>query len=94
MKSIAAVLLRRIFLQLEYKDIVEDIESGVLGASKAELLLAMQSETSGHVRRKICDAIAEMARSYLGECRVCIWSGRVWKCVYGVGVCTVHLWDC
>ncbi len=73
---------------------MEDIESGVLGASKAELLLAMQSETSGHVRRKICDAIAEMARSYLGECRVCIWSGRVWKCVYGVGVCTVHLWDC
>ena len=82
MKSIAAVLLRRIFLQLEYKDIAEDLEGGVLGASKAELLLAMQSENSGHVRRKICDAIAEMARSYLGG----------WVCsVFVVGVCIICL---
>ena len=71
LKSIAAVLLRRIFLQLEYKDIAEDLEVNVLRASKAELLLALQSETSPHIRRKICDAVAEIARSYLGVC-VCV----------------------
>ncbi len=68
LKSIAAVLLRRIFLQLEYKDIAEDLEESVLRASKAELLLALQSETPAHIRRKMCDAVAEIARSYLGVC--------------------------
>ena len=67
----AAVLLRRIFLHLEYKDVVEDIAADVLQASKAELLLSLQTESSAYIRRKICDAIAEMARSYLGVC-VCV----------------------
>jgi len=67
LKSIAAVLLRRIFLHLEYKDIQKDIKPDLFQASRAELLVSLQGEMPGHVRRKICDAIAEVARSCLGE---------------------------
>lgn len=67
MRTLAAVLLRRVFLQVEYKDLEREVEAGVLQGCRAELLLAMQRETSGQIRRKICDAIAELARSSLGE---------------------------
>ena len=63
----AAVLLRRVFLQLEYKDLVEELPPAVISSCQAELLLAIQSETNAAIRRKICDAVAELARSCLGE---------------------------
>ena len=87
-KSMAAVLLRRIFLQLEYKDVVEDIAAEILQASKAELLLSLQTEGSAYVRRKICDAIAEMARSYLGVC-VCV---SVHACIHACSCVHVKQW--
>lgn len=74
-KAMAAILLRRIFLQLEYKDIAEDLPPDVLAASKAELFLALQSENSALVRKKICDAVAEMGRSFLGV-HVCVVIGN------------------
>ena len=65
-KTMAAVLLRRVFLQLEFKDLVEGVDAGVLRQCQAELLQAVTSEPLAHVRRKIGDAIAEMARSSIG----------------------------
>jgi len=66
-RTIAAVLLRRVFLQMEYKDLSEQIDVGVLHGCRAELLLAVQTEPSAPIRRKICDAIAELARSSIDE---------------------------
>ena len=63
----AAVLLRRVFLQLELKDLLEDLAPEVLSSCQAELLLAIQVETNSSIRRKICEAVAELARSSLGE---------------------------
>ena len=60
------MLLRRVFLQLEYKELYEGIEEGVLKSCRAELLKAISSEPVPAVRRKIGDAIAEMARSSIG----------------------------
>ncbi len=62
----AAVLLRRVFLQLELKDLVEDLAPEVLSSCQAELLVAVQVERNGSIRRKICEAVAELARSSLG----------------------------
>ena len=66
-RTIAAVLLRRVFLQMEHTDLSEQIDSGVLQSCRAQLLVAVQSEPSPPIRRKICDAIAELARSSIGE---------------------------
>ena len=63
----AAVLLRRVFLQMEYKDLVEDLSAEMLRSCQAELLGAIQVETTGNIRRKICDAVAELARSSIGR---------------------------
>ncbi len=63
----AAVLLRRVFLQMEYKDLVEDLSADLLATCQAELLAAVQVETSANVRRKICDSVAELARSSIGK---------------------------
>ena len=70
-KTMASVLLRRVFLQLEYKELQEGIEDGVLRGCRAELLLAISAEPMPAIRRKIGDAVAEMARSSIGVC-VCV----------------------
>ena len=62
----AAVLLRRVFLQLEYKDMVSQIDAGTIKGCQAELLIAIQTETNSLIQRKICDAVAELARSCIG----------------------------
>lgn len=67
-KTVAAVLLRRVFLQLEYKDLIDGIDPTLLQSGRAELLMAVQQEgTSVAVRRKICDAVAELARSFIDD---------------------------
>ena len=63
----AAVMLRRVFLQLEYKDMLKEIDAGMLKGCQAELLIAIQTETRPHIQRKICDAVAELARSCIGK---------------------------
>ena len=67
----AAVLLRRVFLQLEYKDLVGDIDAVALQGCQAEMLAAVQNETNPGIRKKICDSVAELARSSIGVC-VCV----------------------
>ena len=63
-KTLAAVLLRRMILKVT--DELMQIDSGILGACRAELLEALQTEKEGMVRRKICDAVAELARAAIG----------------------------
>lgn len=53
-------------MQLEYKDLTEDLPSDVLANCQVELLMAVQMESNASIRRKICDAVAELARSSLG----------------------------
>ena len=67
-RTIAAVLLRRIFLQLEYKELCDQVNNSVLVGCRAELLVAIQAEPSRPIRIKICDAVAELARSCIGGC--------------------------
>ena len=73
----AAVLLRRVFLQLEYKELVEELPMQVISSCQDQLLVALQMETNASIRRKICDAVAELARSCLGERGVVEGVGRV-----------------
>ena len=63
-KILAAVLLRRLFLQSS--DELAQVDSAVLRACREELLLAIQTEESPPIRRKICDAVAELARASIG----------------------------
>ena len=49
----------------------DGIEDGVLRQCRAELLQALSTEPVPSIRRKIGDAIAEMARSSIGRC-VCV----------------------
>ena len=86
----AAVLLRRVFLQMEYKDLVEDLTADMLSSCQAELLAAIQSETSSSIRRKICDSVAELARSSIGtgSLRHIAFGKRwVWLLKSGVLIC-------
>ena len=74
----AAVLLRRVFLQLDYNDLKKDIDDGVLRQCRAEFLQAISSEPLPPVRRKIGDAVAEMARSSIG-----MYTHETILCIYG-----------
>ena len=67
----ACVLLRRVFLQLEYNELSAGVEDGILRPCKAQLLQALSSEPVATIRRKIGDAVAELARSSIGT-RVCV----------------------
>ena len=60
-------MLRRVFLQLEYKELLNEIDTDVLKGCQAELLVAIQTETNSLIQRKICDAVAELARSCIGK---------------------------
>ena len=66
-RVLAAVLLRRLFLTLEYKDLMKDVSTDMLINCRVELLEAIQTEKEVGIRRKICDAVAELARSSIGE---------------------------
>ena len=90
-KTMAAVLLRRVFLQIEYKEMQEGINEDVLRQCRAELLQAIAEEPVAPVRRKIGDAVAEMARASIGVCacmyiHVCAYV-CVCVCVCSVGAC-------
>lgn len=61
----AAILLRRVIIQTG--ESLLKCPTDVLDACKADLLLALQQENSPFVRRKLCDAVAELARYCVGE---------------------------
>lgn len=67
-KTMGAVLLRRVFLQLDHKQLQESVDDGVLRQCRVELLQALSTEPVSAIRRKIGDAVAEMARSSIGVC--------------------------
>lgn len=48
-RTMAAVLLRRVFIQMEYKDLMEDLSVSMLSSCQAELLAAIQSESSSSI---------------------------------------------
>jgi len=64
----AAILLRRSFIQTG--ESLLKCSPDVLESLKTGLLTALQQEPSAFVRRKMCDAIAELARYCIGECIV------------------------
>lgn len=67
----AAVLLRRVFIKCSNE--LTQMDSMQMIAIRAELLDALRSEDNDSVRRKICDAVAELARDSIGESCSLLW---------------------
>ena len=61
----AAVLLRRIFIKSSNE--LAQVNPADMSLFRDELLDAIRSEDNDSVRRKICDAVAELARDSIGE---------------------------
>lgn len=61
----SAVLLRRIYSSSV--DFYQKLDVNLQQAMKADLLKGISEEQVPTVQRKICDAVAELARSLLGE---------------------------
>ena len=61
----AAVLLRRIFIK-STNDLAQ-VHPTEMRAFRSELLDAIRCEENDSIRRKICDAVAELARYSIGE---------------------------
>ena len=64
-RTLSAVLLRRLFTNdfMEWwATLPPDLQAGV----KTELINAIQEELTPPVKRKICDAAAELARNLIG----------------------------
>ncbi|GFR78745.1 importin-5 [Elysia marginata] len=65
-RSLAAVLLRRLFttnFEALWPQIAPEMQAGV----KQELMTAVHQETTPALRKKVCDAFAELARNMLDE---------------------------
>ncbi len=60
----AAVLLRRIVVAAP--DELIQLDTVLLNACRSELLIALKTEPDICIRRKICDAVAELARTAIG----------------------------
>ena len=73
------MLLRRLFLQSA--DELVRVDVSILQACRSELLLAIQTEESPPVRRKICDAVAELARASIGALISCLYRPIVMICL-------------
>lgn len=58
-------MLRRTIIQAG--EAIRQLPVDVLEACKADTLMAIQQEGSAFVRRKLCDAVAELARYCIGE---------------------------
>ncbi|XP_065887453.1 importin-5-like isoform X2 [Dysidea avara] len=67
----AAILLRRSFIQTG--ESLLKCSPEILESCKTGLLTALQQESSAFVRRKLCDAIAELARYCIDESNVNHW---------------------
>ena len=61
----SAVLLRRMFASSV--DVYEKLEPSLQQAVKSDLLKAINDEQLPTVRKKICDAVAELSRCLLGN---------------------------
>jgi len=65
-RTMAAVLLRRLFTNT-FEDFWPGLGTEIHGVVKQELLLAVQNDAVDSVRRKICDALSELARNLFDE---------------------------
>ena len=61
----AAVMLRRLFIEMG--ESLLKCSPDVLESCKADLLTALQKETSDFVRRELCDDVGKLARICSGE---------------------------
>ena len=61
----AAIMLRRLFIQMG--ESLLKCSHDVLESCKADLLTALQQETSEFVRKELCDDVAKLARICAGE---------------------------
>lgn len=62
----AALLLRRLIIgsfDEFYPTLPPEVQTGL----KEQLLLSVQEEQNDVVRRKLCDVVAELARSFIGK---------------------------
>ena len=64
----SAVLLRRIYSSSV--DFYDKLDQAFQQEMKNDLLKAIQEEELQTIRKKVCDAVAELSRSLLGECQV------------------------
>lgn len=61
----SAILIRRLFLSTV--DLYENLGPDLKESLKQELLMGIQEEPIVTVKRKICDAVSELARCLLGK---------------------------
>jgi len=65
-RQMAAVLLRRLFTS-EFSDFFTKLAPEAQQQLKEQLLVAVQTEQSDSIRRKICDVVAEVARNLIDD---------------------------
>eukprot|EP00058_Branchiostoma_floridae_P007832 XP_002593320.1 hypothetical protein BRAFLDRAFT_119588 [Branchiostoma floridae] len=65
-RQMGAVLLRRL-LTMSFEEAWPTFPPELQAAIKTQLLAGIQQETTPNVRRKICDATAELARNLMGD---------------------------
>lgn len=65
-RTLASVLLRRVFT-IEFKEVWSKLTPELQAAVKEKLMACITEELTPPVRRKICDATAELARNMIGK---------------------------
>ncbi|XP_071084426.1 importin-5-like [Haliotis cracherodii] len=71
-RSLANVLLRRLFTS-NFEEFWPQVTEDLKNAIKKEMLLAVQEELTPPVRKKVCDALAELARNMIDEENNMLW---------------------
>lgn len=64
-RTLAAVLLRRLFTN-DFSDWWPTVSPELQAGVKTELMKGIQEELTPPVKRKVCDATAELARNLIG----------------------------
>lgn len=89
----AAVLLRRMFFQLEKEELLSEIDTDTLKICQAELLVAIETEANLLIQRKICGAVAELAGFCIGKSEhYKYWHCRVIAIVISCGMILASSW--
>lgn len=65
-RTMACILLRRMFTS-NFEEMWQQLSPELQNAVKQELMVAIKEETVHTIRKKICDAVAELARNMLGR---------------------------
>lgn len=65
MRTLGAVLLRRLFAN-NFEEFWPQVPAEIQNGVKEQVLILVQEENNPAVRKKICDAVAELARNLIG----------------------------